>query len=100
MGSLVPAAPRLLERTGELARLTAALRRAREGQGSFVLVEGPAGMGKTALLAEARAAAADDGMRVLRARGAELERDFAFGVVRQLFEPPLAEAANAERAEL
>ena len=32
------------------------------------------------------------GMRVLRSRGTELEREFAFGVVRQLFEPPLAEA--------
>src|SRR4030095_8329815 len=40
------------------------------------------------------------GMRVLRARGTELERDFAFGVVRQLFEPPLAEASELERTDL
>ena len=39
-------------------------------------------------------------MRVLRARGAELEREFAFGVVRQLFEPALADASEPERAEL
>jgi DNA-binding CsgD family transcriptional regulator len=39
-------------------------------------------------------------MRVLRARGAELEREFAFGVVRQLFEPPLAEAAGPARGDL
>jgi hypothetical protein len=39
-------------------------------------------------------------MRVFRSRGTELERDFAFGVVRQLFEPPLAEASGAERADL
>jgi DNA-binding CsgD family transcriptional regulator len=39
-------------------------------------------------------------MRVLRSRGTELERDFAFGVVRQLFEPPLAAASDVERAEL
>ncbi len=39
-------------------------------------------------------------MRVLRSRGAELERDFAFGVVRQLFEPALAEASELERADL
>jgi hypothetical protein len=38
-------------------------------------------------------------MRVLRARGGELERDFGFGVVRQLFEPVLAAASAAERAE-
>jgi predicted ATPase len=36
----------------------------------------------------------------LRSRGAELERDFAFGVVRQLFEPSLAEASEFERADL
>jgi DNA-binding CsgD family transcriptional regulator len=57
-------------------------------------------MGKTALLAAARTAAADGGMRVLRSRGTELERDFAFGVVRQLFEAPLAKASEAERADL
>ena len=31
-------------------------------------------------------------MRVLTARGSELEREFPFGVVRQLFEPPLKRA--------
>jgi DNA-binding CsgD family transcriptional regulator len=65
-----------------------------------VVIEGPAGIGKTALLAAARIAAADSGMRVLRSRGTELERDFAFGVVRQLFEPPLAEASELERGDL
>ena len=39
-------------------------------------------------------------MRVVHARGTELERDFAFGVVRQLFEPALAEASESERADL
>src|SRR4029079_1713467 len=34
-----------------------------------------------------RRRAEDAGLAVLRARGGELERDFAFGVVRQLFEP-------------
>jgi DNA-binding CsgD family transcriptional regulator len=64
------------------------------------VIEGPAGIGKTALLAAARTAAAEGGMRVLRSRGTELERDFAFGVVRQLFELPLAEASELERADL
>ena len=64
------------------------------------MVEGPAGIGKTALLAATRAMAADKGMLVLRSRGTELERDFAFGVVRQLFESPLANASELERAEL
>ena len=90
----------LLERNEELARIESALAEARAGRGTFVVVEGPPGIGKTALLAAARAAATDDGMRVLRARGTELERDFAFGVMRQLFEPPLADASELERADL
>jgi DNA-binding CsgD family transcriptional regulator len=94
------AAGQLLERSEELARIESALSEARSGQGTFVVIEGPAGIGKTALLAAARTAAANGGMRVLRSRGTELERDFAFGVVRQLFEPPLAEASELERAEL
>src|SRR5512132_2615097 len=90
----------LLERKEELARIESALADARAGRGRFVVIEGPAGIGKTALLAAARTVAADCGMRVLRSRGTELERDFAFGVVRQLFEPPLVEASEAERADL
>jgi DNA-binding CsgD family transcriptional regulator len=94
------AAGQLLERSEELARIESALAEARSGHGAFVVIEGPAGIGKTALLAAARTAAADGGMRVLRSRGAELEREFAFGVVRQLFEPPLADASELERADL
>src|SRR5215831_9163799 len=90
----------LIERSDELVRIEAALELASRGQGSFVVVQGPAGMGKTALLSGARPSAEAGGMRVLRGRGAELEREFAFGVVRQLFEPVLAAASPAEREEL
>jgi DNA-binding CsgD family transcriptional regulator len=88
----------LLERRAETARIESALTEASDGRGAFVVVEGPAGIGKTALLRAARVAAAGRGMRVLWARGTELERDFSFGVVRQLFEPVLVEAAEHERA--
>ncbi len=64
------------------------------------MVEGPAGIGKTVLLAVARGAAEGEGFRVLRARGAELEREFAFGVVRQLVEPVVAAASEEERVQL
>jgi predicted ATPase len=90
----------LLERGEELARIESAFETARAGHGTSVVVEGPPGIGKTALLAAAHTAAARSGLRVLRSRGAELERDFAFGVVRQLFEPALAEASAAQRDEL
>jgi hypothetical protein len=39
-------------------------------------------------------------MGVLAARGGELEGNFAYGIVRQLFEPLLASAAPALRVEL
>jgi predicted ATPase len=97
----VVAAPEpLLERSEELARIESALADARTGRGRFVVVEGPAGIGKTALLAAVRTVAAEDGMRVLRSRATEMETNFAFGVVRQLFERPLVEVSELERADL
>jgi DNA-binding CsgD family transcriptional regulator/uncharacterized protein YfiM (DUF2279 family) len=90
----------LLERNEELARIESALEDARSGRGRFLVLEGPAGIGKTALLAATRATAAEKGMLVLRSRGTELERDFAFGVVRQLFESTLANASELERTDL
>jgi hypothetical protein len=90
----------LLEREYLLAHIDDALEGAREDRGRLVVVEGPAGIGKTAIMAAARTRAESLGIRVLRARGAELERDFAFGVVRQLLEPVLAAAPAAERAAL
>ena len=90
----------LLERDRELERIGGCLGRARQGHGGALVVEGPAGIGKTVLLAAGRDAAEGKGFRVLRARGAELEREFAFGVVRQLVEPVVAGASEQERAGL
>jgi DNA-binding CsgD family transcriptional regulator len=90
----------LLERSGELARIQSAIARSRDGSGSMIVIEGPAGIGKTALLATACDAAEAQGMQVLRSRGAQLEREFAFGVARQLLEPPLAEVSPLQRADL
>ncbi|HZG91608.1 MAG TPA: AAA family ATPase, partial [Pseudonocardia sp.] len=82
-----PSGPALLERAGELALVAAAVERAAAGRGGTLLVEGPAGIGKTRLLDAARSAAAGGGFRVLAARGSPLEREFGFGVVRGLLEP-------------
>lgn len=90
----------LLEREEELAVLERALDSAIGGLGAFVFVEGPAGIGKTRLLAEARERGRQRGMRVLTARATELEREFPFGVVRQLVDPVLAVANEAERDDL
>ena len=90
--SIVRAAPHarpLLERDAELTELSAAVDRATAGDepaGAIVLIEGGAGIGKSSLLIRTARAAAAAGRRVLHARGSELERDYPFGVVRQLLE--------------
>jgi DNA-binding CsgD family transcriptional regulator len=85
----------LLERERELAALDALV-----AEGGVLVVEGGAGIGKTALLEAAVARAGAAGRQILRARGSELEGDFPFGVVRRLFERRLAGATPAERREL
>jgi DNA-binding CsgD family transcriptional regulator/tetratricopeptide (TPR) repeat protein len=84
----------LLERTGELAALERSLAKARDGQGSLVLVSGEAGIGKSALV-RAFCGAQRGGTRVL------------WGVCDPLFTPrplgPLldvAEVVGGELAEL
>ncbi|MGH2927815.1 MAG: AAA family ATPase, partial [Solirubrobacteraceae bacterium] len=91
---------RLLERQDELERLRSAIVAATAGAGSLVLLEGPAGIGKTALLATARELAGEQGLRVLIGRGRDLEQEFAFGVARQLFEPVLLSLDPARRARV
>ena len=80
------AATGLLERERELDEIRERLESARAGAGSTLVVEGPGGIGKTELLIAAGREARERDMCVLSARGAELEREFPFGVVRQLLE--------------
>jgi predicted ATPase len=77
----------LLERASELARLEEAVVAAMAGKPRVVLVEGPAGIGKTELLRACSERAEEAGMRSLASRGGELERELGLGVARQLFEP-------------
>src|SRR5689334_16866366 len=90
----------LFERERELGRIDALLAGARAGTGGVLAVTGPAGIGKSSLLGEARERAGLAGMRVLPGRGGELEGGFSFGVTRQLFEPLLATAAGTQRDAL
>jgi DNA-binding CsgD family transcriptional regulator len=80
----------LLEREVEATVLAAAVAGAAAGRGTVVVIEGAAGLGKTRLLRHAAGLAA--GARVLTASGSDLEHDFGFGVVRQLFERVAAES--------
>jgi DNA-binding CsgD family transcriptional regulator len=90
-------AGRLLEREVELDALEAAIRATGDGTVALVLVQGPAGIGKSRLLSEARMLAEERGLWVCSARGGELERDLAFGVVRQLFESKLVDESERSR---
>jgi hypothetical protein len=90
----------LLEREGELAAIGELIRVAREGSGKALLVEGPAGIGKTVLLERGRRMAHSAGMAILFARGGELECEFPYGVVRQLFESELWAMPEERRREL
>jgi hypothetical protein len=63
----------LLERERELAAISRYVDAARAGEGGSVMLEGPAGIGKTALLTAACKQARRAGMATLTARAAELE---------------------------
>jgi DNA-binding CsgD family transcriptional regulator len=89
----------LVERELELEALEMLLAGARAGSGGAVVFEGPAGIGKSSLLAAARTAAGAE-LRVLSARGGELERELPFGVVRQLLEPVVVASDAQERGAL
>ena len=91
---------RILERERELAQCMAALEGAVRGRGRIVVIEGPPGIGKTALLRAVREEAHKRGARILAARGLEVEGDLTFGGVRQLLDPVLRAAPSAEVADL
>jgi len=92
------AADSLVERDAELAALAAAVADAGRGEGRLVVVEGPAGIGKTRLLRSVRAAG--DDVCVCMARGTELEAHLAFGVVRQLLDPLILAIPERDREQL
>ena len=79
----------IVERDSEVAVLGRAIE-----TGGAVLVVGPFGVGKSTLLAMARTLAAETRATVLEARGSDAEREFAYGVLRQL----LGDAADVEPA--
>src|SRR5436305_14599035 len=87
----------LLEREHEVERVRAAVRAVGQRAGAVVVIEGPAGMGKSRLLEVARVRATELGLRVLSARATELEQGFPFDVMRQLFERAIVEADPGQR---
>jgi DNA-binding SARP family transcriptional activator/DNA-binding CsgD family transcriptional regulator len=90
------ARPALVDREVELGQLRMCLGLALEGVPRLAVVEGPAGVGKTSLLHLVRDDARRAGVTVLSARGSQLEKEFAFGAVRQLFDPVLADPSTRD----
>ncbi|MFT4050023.1 MAG: AAA family ATPase [Solirubrobacterales bacterium] len=82
----------LHERDREIALLEQALIDAKASESRLVLIEGQAGIGKSRLLLEMRRMAEAAGFAVVIARGYEFERDYAFGMLRQLI-------GNAQRED-
>ncbi len=83
-------------RAEELRKLRNRLDAAAGGAPQVVLVDGPAGIGKTSLARRFLSGAAAD-CRVLKAGGDELETELAYGLVAQLV-PHLPAAAEALRS--
>ena len=92
--------PQLIEREGQLQVAESLLTQARAGNGSLLMIEGASGLGKSTLLRAVCDLAAGERAEVLSATGRELERQFTFGVVLQLFEARVALADEDERAAL
>ncbi|MDF2977279.1 MAG: transcriptional regulator, LuxR family [Actinomycetospora sp.] len=89
----------VLERAEELAATGDLVEHVLDGRGGLVLIEGDAGIGKTTLVDAARDLARRRGLAAPGARGAELERELAFGVVRELLASSVSpEAAPASAA--
>ncbi|HEY2200843.1 MAG TPA: AAA family ATPase, partial [Solirubrobacteraceae bacterium] len=87
----------LLERDRELDLLDRLIQGVLADNAVLALLEGPAGIGKSSLLAKGREMATAAGFRVLSASGSDLERDLPYGVVRQLFESLLLDSECRER---
>jgi predicted ATPase len=60
-------AKQLLERDGDLARIQTLIESALAGDGRYLMIEGPAGIGKTRLIEAAAGRGVEAGMTVLAA---------------------------------
>ncbi len=80
----VPGGPRLVGRAKELGELEAAIAVVRDGNGHVVLVKGDAGIGKSRLVAAARASAEQRGCLVIQAACFESDRIVPYAAVSDL----------------
>src|SRR6516165_10705438 len=86
----------LVEREHELIAIGELLDR----RNGVIAIEAGVGLGKTSLVQAACRLARELDYRVVTARGSEIEAYFASGVVRQLFDRQLSNAASEVRTSL
>ncbi|WP_200301230.1 ATP-binding protein [Streptomyces adelaidensis] len=89
----------LWERDAEIAAITQAIDELcvdKASPGSVLVLSGEAGIGKTALLTEARRIAQERGCTAWYARGGETVTSVPFHVVRQLLQPALMQLMEGE----
>src|SRR5262249_45299309 len=77
----------LIGRASELATLTELTSRLEHGAGGALTIRGPAGIGKSALLAAVVRATAAQGAQVLSATGVQAEARIPFAGLHQLLRP-------------
>ncbi|MFC3499752.1 AAA family ATPase [Micromonospora krabiensis] len=80
---------RIVGRSVEISAVRELVTAAVGGKAGVLVVRGEAGIGKTVLLDEAAAAAAEQRVRVLRATGTESEQDLDYAALHQLLLPLL-----------
>ena len=90
----------LLERGAELAGLDGLLATACDGSGALVLIEGPPGIGKSALLRACAERAEELGMGSLHARGDDVSMESSFAAMRELLTPAVGPDAFSGSAGL
>ncbi|HTU96271.1 MAG TPA: AAA family ATPase, partial [Solirubrobacteraceae bacterium] len=90
----------LLERGAELAGLDGLLAAACDGRGALVVIEGPPGIGKSALLRACGDRGAALGMECLRARGDDVSMESPFAAMRELLAPAAGPDAFRGSAQL
>ena len=89
----------LLERAEQLTQIGETIAASVGGDARALVIQGAAGIGKTALLTAARRRAAEAGMFVMEARGGEFEQAFTWGSARDLLTPAVrAGAVSVEGA--
>jgi predicted ATPase len=88
----------MIGRDEELRTLRGLLTDAAAGRGGALMVHGPAGVGKSALLRELGAEAAESGFKVLRTSGVETEQWLPFAALQLLLRPIARDIQNLPAA--